>query len=117
MVIDADTVSTDRRKRTAPGHQLEDKSGGKSEMQLVSSVMNNIDKLFDPILEWLMGDEAPLGFDLADIGCSGKPGGHHYDCLSLPAAPELMSKDKIYKIVPRDMHIDASRLIGMADGP
>ena len=69
-------------------------------MQLVSSVMTNIDKLFDPMLEWLLGDEAPLGFDLADTVCSGKPGGHRYDGLSLPAAPELMSKDKIYKIVP-----------------
>ena len=62
--------------------------------------MTNIDKLFDSMLEWLMGDEAPLGFDLADIGCSGKPEGHRYDGLSLPAAPEVMSKDKTFKIVP-----------------
>ena len=26
-------------------------------------------------LEWLMGDEVPLGFDLAVLFCSGKPGG------------------------------------------
>ena len=98
MII-ADNGSMARRKRTAPGHQREDKSGSKSEMQLVSSVMTNIDIIFDPMLEWLMGDEAPLRFDLADNGCSGKPGGHRYDGLSLPAAPELMSNDKILKIV------------------
>ena len=76
-------------------HQREDKSGSELDTQLVSSVMTNTDKLFDSILEWLMGDEAPLGFDVTDTVCSGKPGGHHYDGLSLPAAPELMSKDKI----------------------
>ena len=26
-------------------------------------------------LEWLMGNESPLGFDLAALFCSGKPGG------------------------------------------